>query len=130
VQAARAATLLARCSWMSRPLRNAKPVRLAELLARAPTIEDWERERAGELEPVLLNYWTIAHLLLGNLADAADAARRARQGAGEATRWLGQLAERVLAGDPSANIGRLGPTELNTLREQLRREAPAALLRP
>ncbi len=47
VQAARAEELLARCAWMSRALRNAEPVGLAELLPRAPTIADWDSERAA-----------------------------------------------------------------------------------
>lgn len=125
------AFLYERSRWTFRILLGEPSPRLADHLARAPMLADWDQERVAGFDGRLtrLNYWVVAHLLLGNVADAAEAARLASAARAEITRWLGALAARILSGDGTAVLGRIRAGDLASVRAGVRGAAPAALLR-
>jgi hypothetical protein len=118
--------LYARSRWTIHPLFGETSPPPASHLVHAPGLDAWEQERQRFAdEPFRLNYWIVAHLLLGNEADAAVAAQLAAGSRAQATRWLGEEAARILAGRAGAHLGLLHAEDLRGFRQSLRDAAPA-----
>jgi hypothetical protein len=91
----------------------------------SPTLLDWQKEKdiGFDQKPFLLNYWLVAHTLLGNNDDAVEAVRIAEKSKSGITRWLGNLVSGILKGEET-RIGK-NPDDISSIRKQLRDMAPS-----
>lgn len=124
------AKLYQRSRWLLDLLWGTAGVGLAEELAQAPGLAEWETEKALLLEqPPLANYWMVAHYFLGNDTACDEALRQGAQATADPTRWVAQLVRSWRDNPETARLRHTGPQELAELRRQVRAAAlPSQLL--
>jgi hypothetical protein len=105
--------------------------RYAEDMTRAPDFATWEKERSLlAREPVLANYWLLAHWFLGNDEAAREAVTLANKAPGTITPALARAIAALLDGEPQARLGKVDAKALAELRAAIRKNADPALLEP
>ncbi|MFZ5443569.1 MAG: hypothetical protein ACOZQL_26420 [Myxococcota bacterium] len=123
--------LFERVKWLwSLPLGE-PGYHFAQDMARAPTFEQYEAERALlPTTPWLANYWLLAHWFLGNEGACAEVVKLAAKAPGALTPALAKVVGALLATPKKAKLGKLGPAQLQKLRAAVRKNADPSLLEP
>jgi hypothetical protein len=103
----------------------------AKEIARAPKFRVWEREKAMlPSEPVLANYWLLAHFFLGNDTACDEAIELALKAPGEITPELARLVKALRERPAAGMLGKLDPKAIDGLRTEVRKKADPLLLEP
>jgi hypothetical protein len=122
--------LYGRMKWLWSLPTGEPGFRLAEQLGGGATFATWEAEKPLlAAQPVLANYWLLAHYFLGNTAACAEAVALAKRAPGTVTHQLADAIAAVLA-DPKAALGKVKAATLAELRAQVARNAEPEQLEP
>ena len=95
------------------------------------TYKTWEEELTLLAEePVLANYWLLAHYFLGNTDACRTTCKEAQKAKGEFTRQLALIIEQLLDKPASASLGKLKPKKLAELIKETRKNCFSEQLEP
>ncbi|RKH15032.1 hypothetical protein D7X74_19155 [Corallococcus sp. CA047B] len=118
--------LYQRSHWLTGILWGRPGPRLTEQLARAPGAADWKLERPWlSRQPLLANYWVLAHYFLGNEDACRTVITAAHQSPAALTRGIARLVEGWLNAPGQARLAKLDATTLANLRRVVRGSARA-----
>jgi len=103
----------------------------AEDIAKAPDFATWEKEKKSLAKnPVIANYWMLAHYFLGNHAACAEAVAIGKQVPGTYTPALAKIVAQLLAQPAKAKLGKVTAKKLVELRAAAAKNADEKLLEP
>ncbi|NVJ24058.1 MULTISPECIES: hypothetical protein [Myxococcus] len=116
--APRSLHLHGRSRWMYGVLWGRPSPSLKEYLEQAPGDAEWGVEKQElSANPLLANYWMLAHYFLGNEKACTAAVVAGHQNPAELTRGLARLVEAWLAAPSRARIGEVDATALERVRQ-------------
>lgn len=103
----------------------------AQKMEHAPKFCDWEEELPLlSTEPVLANYWLLAHYFLDNTEACLETVRKAKLAPGSITRELAGLIEKLIHQPEKARLGALKPEDLRKLKQETRKNCSMEQLAP
>lgn len=123
--------LFRRTHWLSGHALGSPTYKSAYKMADAPPYAVWEKEiDLVAKEPVLANYWMLAHYFLGNNKACRATIEEAKKAPGEVSPKLAVIIEKLLDDPKKAKLGQLKPSQLNRLKLDTRKNSLAELLEP
>jgi hypothetical protein len=103
----------------------------AKKMADAPTFADWENEKALlKDEPVLANYWLLAHYFLDNKKSLEETIILTGETHSAVTRELAAIVEKLLKDPEKAELGRLNQEKIVKLKSETRKNCIPEMLEP
>ncbi len=124
-------SLFKRVHWMLGHPTGRPTYAFAEKMDDAPKFEDWIREKnLIEKEPVLANYWMLAHFFMGNNNACKEAIDLAKKSPGIVTQKLAEIMENLFRKPGKASLGKLDSKKLDELISETRKNLMAEHLEP
>lgn len=124
-------SLFWRSHWLIGHPLGTPTFQFAEKMAHAPTFADWQEELTLlSTEPVLANYWLLAHYFLDNVEACRSTIEQARNSPAIFTSTLSILIEKLLDQPEKAKLGKLTPEELRSLKQETRKNCLPEHLTP
>ena len=123
--------LFDRAKWLLNFPNGEPGFAFSESLGEAPTFATWKKESALLAKnPVLANYWMLAHYFFGNVDACREATLASKKCKGQITPQLAAIVAALLDKPATAKLGRLKPEQLVALREAVAKNAEPSQLDP
>jgi hypothetical protein len=123
--------LYKRTNWLQGHPTGKPTYAFAKEMAQAPTFDDWLKEKSLlAKEPVLTNYWLLAHFFLGNDNACKEAITLANETPGLVAKNLAVIIEKLLHDPAKAKLGELTNEKITKLKLETRKNCLPELLEP